>query len=292
VRAPAAGDHVTDGPARVTPGRAPLPTTLDALPGIDAAYEEALDGVLAELGLDPPVAVRAALQVHARALLAWNAAINLTAIREPAEVAILHVADSLSALPALASGSPPRPALLDIGSGSGFPGLAVGVGLPAGRLALVDSVAKKARFLSAAASLVIESMGSAGAPAPDVEIHAERVEDLAGEPGHREAYDVVTVRAVGTLAEVAELGLPLLRPGGSLVAWKRERRDAAGGLANELRDAGRIIREAGGGRPVVIAPPSAMLETHRLVVVRKVRTTPAWLPRPPAARRSSRRPGA
>ena len=84
-------------------------------------------------------------------------------------------------------------------------------------------------------------------------------------PMQRAAWDVVTARAVGSLAEVLELALPLTREGGLVVAWKRE--EERGGLRAELREAGSIIRAAGGGRPeveVVEAPmPGRSSARHR-----------------------------
>ena len=126
-----------------------------------------------------------------------------------------------------------------------------------------------------------------GAPGPDISALPERAEDLADEPDHRDAWDFVLARAVGSLAEVVELGLPLLAIGGHLVAWKA---DANGTLAAELAAAGRVLNAAGGSRPrVERADPTGNLgfTDHRLVAVRKVRPTPGRFPRPPAERRRS-----
>ena len=73
---------------------------------------------------------------------------------------------------------------------------------------------------------------------------------MAEEQDGRDAWDIVTTRAVGSLAEVLELSLPLTRVGGTVVAWKRE--EEGGGLRTELQRAGSIIRAAGGGRPRVL----------------------------------------
>ena len=62
-----------------------------------------LDAGLGAAGITLPDGAREAIDAHARFLLAWTEAINLTAIREPAEVARLHVLDSLAAVPCLAS---------------------------------------------------------------------------------------------------------------------------------------------------------------------------------------------
>jgi 16S rRNA (guanine527-N7)-methyltransferase len=202
-------------------------------------------------------------------------------------VAVRHVCDSLSAVPLLAARLPLIGGLLDLGSGAGYPGLPLAAALRPARVALLDSVAKKARFLSVASAAVREVLAHADGPALDIDAVRERAEDLAEEPDQREAWDIVTARAVGSLAEVAELGLPLVRHGGLLVAWKRD--DAEGGLGAELRAAGRVVHLAGGGRPEVVPVASPDLRGHRLVVIRKERPSAPDLPRPPSLRRRNAR---
>lgn len=207
-----------------------------------------------------------------RLLLAWNAAINLTAISEPAAIARLHVADSLTALDVLRAG--PHATLLDLGSGGGFPGLPLAAALPGTRALLVDSIARKVAFLDAARRAI--------GLADRVDALATRAEALRpARPGS--GWDAVTVRAVGTLAELVELALPLLAHGGRLIAWKR------GDLADEVAAAGRAADSLGGAAPKVLQVPAELgLVGHVLVVVHKERPTPAGYPRDPAARK--RRP--
>jgi 16S rRNA (guanine527-N7)-methyltransferase len=253
-------------------------------------FDAALDAGLTESGLlETPAAsqrARRSYEAHARLLRAWNAAINLTAIRDEAGMARRHVVDSLSAVPHMLPLVRPGSALLDIGSGGGYPGLPLAAALPLGRVGLLDSVGKKARFLGAAGGAVSAILAEDAAPdepAPKIEAIAERAEDLAEEPDHRGAWDIVTARAVGPLAEVVELGMPLVREGGFVVAWKRE--DERAGLRAELRDAGSIIRATGGGRPEVVHIDTPSLPDHRLVIVSKLRPTPASYPRPAGVRR-------
>jgi len=160
--------------------------------------------------------VRDVLDGHVRLLLAWTTAINLTAIRDPAGVARLHVLDSLVAVSLLA----PRGAtgILDLGSGGGFPGLPLAAVLAPARTLLVDSIAKKVVFLRT----VVEATGLEGRVAAE----AVRAEALARDPRDRERWPVVTARAVTSLAELVEIGLPLVAPGGVLVAWKRSPMEA------------------------------------------------------------------
>lgn len=220
-----------------------------------------------------------------RLLLAWNRAINLTAIVEPRAIAILHVADSLAALPAIArgieatagSGDVPSASarIVDLGSGAGFPGLPLAAALPATHVTLLDSVAKKTRFLAAA----IEAAGLSGR----ARARSSRAEELAREPEERGAAAVVTARAVGPLEDLVELAMPLLAPGGALVAWKR------GAIDDELAAASRAAHVLGASDPDV-APVEGIeeLRGHLLVTVRKTRPTPPGYPRDPVVRR--RRP--
>jgi 16S rRNA (guanine527-N7)-methyltransferase len=257
------------------------------------AFDAALDAGLRELGLEGDEAdsdvARQSYERHARLLRAWGAAINLTAIREPDQIAWRHVCDSLSAVPLLRRRLPSGASLLDLGSGGGYPGLPLAAALPLGRVGLLDSTAKKARFL-AVAGAEVERTVRAGRPTTEeglrIEAIGERAEDLAEEEDERATWDVVTARAVGSLAEVVELGLPLVRVGGFVLAWKRE--GERGGLSAELRGAGSIIRACGGGRPDVEVIDVEVLSGHRLVIVPKLRDTPATYPRPVAIRRGQR----
>ncbi len=230
-----------------------------------------LDAGLAELGVVLTPLQRRAIDDHIRLLLAWTGAINLTAIREPAAIAQRHVLDALAAVPLLrTSGQTGR--LLDLGSGAGFPGLPLAVALGIEAL-LVDSVAKKVRFLDTA----IEALGL-----PGIRAAAARAESLATDPPHRAAWPVVTARAVASLADLVELAFPLLEVGGRLVAWKR------GDVELEVDAARRAVAELGGGSIETRPAGLRALPDHRLVVARKTGPTRDGWPRDPAARR--RRP--
>ena len=118
-------------------------------------------------------------------LLEWNERIALTAIREPGPLRVRHFLDALSC--AAATGPLDGQSLIDIGSGAGFPGLPLKILYPDLRLTLVDSVAKKARFLE----LVAAELGLR-----EVTVIAKRAEVLGQDPIHREQYDWATARAV------------------------------------------------------------------------------------------------
>jgi 16S rRNA (guanine527-N7)-methyltransferase len=265
----------------------PLPESADELPALPAEFWRVVDAGLDAMALPVDEAARGAIDVHVRLLVAWNAAINLTALRDPEQIARNHVLDSLLAVPVLAARNPRS--VLDLGSGGGFPGLPLAAAMPVERVGLVDSIGKKARFLAVAAQAVRAAIDEPDAPAPHIDAIAERAEDLAQEADHREAWDLVVARAVGTVAEVAELGLPLTAIGGNVAMWKRDVGD--GSLQAEMADAARVVQAAGGGpsRMVALAPASKIgLVGHCLVVVTKVRPTPDRYPRPASERRRTR----
>jgi 16S rRNA (guanine527-N7)-methyltransferase len=212
--------------------------------GLDAGQVAALGRALDLLGVDPgaPSAVRGA------------------------EAVDVHVADSLSAL-ALAPVTQAR-AVADLGSGSGFPGLALAVALPQASVALVESAARKCEFL-------VRLCSAAG-------VHNARVVHVRAEqwPQGLSAHDLVTARALAPLGVVCEYAAPLLALGGTLVAWKGavsqpESRGAALAAAELGLDAGEVVR----------SEPYAGSVAHRLHVYRKVARTPAQYPRRPGMAR-------
>jgi 16S rRNA (guanine527-N7)-methyltransferase len=230
--------------------------------------------------------MRAGLDAQVRLLRAWNAAINLTALRSDEAIARGHVLDSLLAVPYLRTLVDSAPTILDLGSGAGYPGIPVALALPARRLMLVDSIRKKAAFLEVVARATGDALRAAGATPPELIAVAERAEDLADEPDQREAWDLVLARAVGSVAEVAELGLPLIRRGGHLAVWKRDAGD--GSLEREVGNAGRLVAALGGANARIVPLAAAVrlgLAGHCLVVVAKRRQTPDCYPRSAGERR-------
>jgi 16S rRNA (guanine527-N7)-methyltransferase len=265
------------------------------LPPLDPDARSVLDAGLAAMSLDLTPEVLAAIDAQMRLLSAWGQHVNLTAIREPTEVARLHVLDSLTAVAPIRARIGTVRSLVDIGSGGGYPGIPLGLALDAGRISLVESVGRKARFLETVAA----ALGARPDGVDVIEVLPIRAEALAA-GDRRGSWDVAAVRAVGTVAECAELGLPLVRIGGLLVCWKRERPagddptaadDSGPGatLAREVDAARPIIGQLGGARPEVLPTSLPDTPSHRLVLVRKERATPARFPRSPASRGPARR---
>jgi 16S rRNA (guanine527-N7)-methyltransferase len=252
--------------------REPLPTRVQDTPALPAAYGHALEAGLQALSLQLTPDARSAIDGHARLLLAWTAAINLTAIREPAAVALGHVVDSLTALAVFRERGVDRS--IDLGSGGGYPGIPLAAAMPSARTLLLEPIAKKAGFLSVVAA--------ATGLADTVEAAPVRAEALAGDARHRGRWPAVTARAVASLADLVELSFPLLAPGGILVAWKR------GEIGPELAAAERAIAALGGGSLEVRPVDVPGLEGHRLVVATARGGTATAYPRDPATRK--RRP--
>jgi 16S rRNA (guanine527-N7)-methyltransferase len=133
-------------------------------------------------------------------LLRWQEHTNLIAASTMPEIWTRHIADSLQLL-ALA---PEAKVWVDLGSGAGFPGLAVACALAdtsGAQVHLVESKAKKCTFLREAAE-------ASGAP---VVVHCQRIEDFAAKPV--ESVDVVTARALKPMTELLALAYPLLKTG-------------------------------------------------------------------------------
>jgi len=251
------------------PAREPLPTRVEEVPDLPLAAVHALDAGLAALGVELTAEARRAIDGHARLLLAWTSAINLTAIRDPQAVATAHIVDSLTALPFLAARGIDR--FLDLGSGGGYPGLPLAAALPAARALLVEPTAKKVRFL--------ETVIAATGMEATVEASAIRAEALAADPRHRGQWPAVTARAVAALPELVELAFPLLAPGGFLVAWKR------GDLADEVAATQRALQALGGGSMEGVPVEVPGLVGHVLVVVTRHGHVPSAYPREQSARR-------
>jgi 16S rRNA (guanine527-N7)-methyltransferase len=189
---------------------------------------------------------------------------SVSSITEPGRAWQVHVDDSLTGLE-VASLREAR-TIADIGSGAGFPGLVIAAALPDARVSLIESVGRKCEFMRRA----IEAAGISNA-----EIVNARSEELAAGPG-REAFDAVTVRAVGRLSTLAELASPLLREGGTLVAWKG-RRDSE--EEAELERAAESLAMSPGA--VMRVGPYAGSRHRHLHVLRKTAATPSDLPRRP-----------
>lgn len=142
-------------------------------------------------------------------LLERNRLHNLTAIRTPEAMAVHHFADSLAPLRMLGWFTDVRRAA-DIGSGAGFPVVPLAICMPQCEWVAIESIGKKAKFLSD----VVKQLGLS-----NLRVVAERAEVLA-RGTERGRFEAVTARAVGGFASLCEIGVPMLARGGRLVLFK------------------------------------------------------------------------
>ncbi|MBU6251080.1 MAG: 16S rRNA (guanine(527)-N(7))-methyltransferase RsmG [Cyanobacteria bacterium REEB417] len=144
-------------------------------------------------------------------LRSWNARLNLTRLVEGDDFWIAQVFDSLWPLVSLLKAAPPVH-MIDVGTGGGFPGLALAIALPQARLTLVDSVQRKIE--------AVRAMATTLGLAQRMEFCGERAEKLGQDPAWRQRFDWAMARAVAPAPVVAEYLVPLLRPGGRALLYR------------------------------------------------------------------------
>jgi len=202
-----------------------------------------LEQGLVALGL--PVESAPRLLDYLALLQRWNGTYNLTAIRDPREMLVKHLFDSLAMHPYVGASADLR-TLADLGTGPGLPGIPLAIVKPELQVTLVESNGKKARFLREA----VRSLGLANARV--LESRAEQV----NEPG---MFDAITARALDRLAGIIAVGGHLLKPGGRLLAMKAARIDEE---AAELPAGWRVLAV----HPLVV--PGLDAPRHLVVVAR------------------------
>ncbi len=199
----------------------------------------------------------------------WSRKARLTAVANPPSAARVHVADSLLCLRA---GIPHLATVVDVGSGAGLPGIPLKIARPDLAVTLVEPSQRRAAFLEmACADLGLE-----------VEVVARPAEEVGRDPRYREAFQVAVARAVAPMRALAELVLPLIRPGGKAVLLKGP---AAGEEVERARTALSVL---GGGTPALVPASIPGSPERVVVVVPKVAPTPSRYPRRPGVPR--RRP--
>jgi 16S rRNA (guanine527-N7)-methyltransferase len=218
-----------------------------------------LHEVCAALGLD----VAAEQKLAALLELLANDPDAPTSVTAPSEAVDIHIADSLSVLSILADRPPPA-AIVDIGSGAGFPGLPLAVVFGESQVDLVESTSRKSRFIDRAAAL-LELDRARAVPV--------RAEDWARADGAGR-YELAVVRAVAPLSTLLEYASPLLREGGLLIAWKGARDFTEEEHATIAAPAlGMVLRE------VHRVTPFPDAHNRHLHVFEKTGSTPAGIPR-------------
>lgn len=196
-------------------------------------------------------------------LVEKNKVMNLTAITEYDEVLKKHFVDSLSLIKAFDVRK--RVSLIDVGTGAGFPGLALKIAFPDLEVTLLDSLKKRLVFLDE----VITCLQLTGVKT----VHG-RAEDAAKNETFREKYDVCVSRAVANLSTLSELCIPFVKIGGCFISYKSEK------VAEELNTAAKAIALLGGKveKQEEFNLPSSDIYRN-LFVIRKYKNTPVKFPR-------------
>lgn len=196
-------------------------------------------------------------------LAEWNEVMNLTAITEYDDVMKKHFVDSVSLIKAYDVSK--ESTVIDVGTGAGFPGLALKIAFPELKITLLDSLNKRIQFLNE----VIEQLGLSG-----VETVHGRAEDFAKPGKLRESFDLCVSRAVANLSTLSEYCLPFVKVGGQFISYKSEK------VTEEAAAAGNAIKLLGGsinGQIEFKLPDSDIY--RNLFIIDKVKETPKKFPR-------------
>jgi len=222
--------------------------------------EQLLESGLSELGVEYDARVLERYRIYFENLEETNKVMNLTAISGEEDVARLHFLDCAAVLK-MAEFKGKR--VIDVGTGAGFPGLAMKAAEPDMELVLLDSLDKRINFLKdSCARMGIDDVTC---------IHA-RAEEIP--EGYRESFDFAVSRAVARLNLLCELCLPYVKKGGLFLAMKS--RDHA----DELKEAGRAIALLGGtveAEKEYCIPGTDVV--HSVICIRKIADTPPKYPR-------------
>ena len=197
-------------------------------------------------------------------LVEQNKTMNLTAITDPDGIAVKHFADSISVL--TAADIPQGARILDVGTGAGFPGLPLLIMRPDIDLTMIDSTAKKLKYVE-------NTVNELGLIATTLHTRAE---EAGQSKEYREKFDFVCSRAVAALNVLCEYCLPFVKQGGLFIAMK-------GAKAQEEIDTAKAAIKTLGGK--IIAEKSFSLSDggeRTLVVIKKISQIPPKYPRPSA----------
>ena len=226
--------------------------------------KETFEQLLTSISIQPQEDDYLLFSRYCTLLQEWNQKMNLTAITDDEGIAIKHFVDSL--LPLMLWPLPRNARLIDVGSGAGFPSVPIKLIRRDLYLTLLDSQEKRLVFLRHLCSkLGIDA----------VTLHL-RAEAAGRSSAHREKYDIATSRAVASLPLLVEYSLPLLTPGGLMLALKGSNGQ------EEAISATTAIALCGGKLEKVLSYRLPTGDPRTLVVIKKISQTPTKYPRPSA----------
>ena len=196
-------------------------------------------------------------------LLEWNEKINLTAITEEDDIILKHFVDSLTISKYIEQGK----AVVDVGTGAGFPGIPLKIERKDLKITLVDSLNKRIKFLDD----VIEKL-----KLENIETLHFRAEEFGQNKKYRESFDIATSRAVANLSTLVEYLLPLVKVGGKCICMK------GSDIKDELENSKNAIQILGGEIEKVeeFTLPESDIK-RAIITIKKVKSTPNKYPRKP-----------
>lgn len=198
-------------------------------------------------------------------LMETNKVMNLTAITDPTEVAIKHMADSVSCYDRAYFKEDAT--VLDLGTGAGFPGVPLAILRPDLQITFFDSLQKRLTFLEQVVTAL---------RLPNCSFLHGRAEEMAHQPAYREAFDIVTSRAVARLPVLSEWALPYVKEGGYFISLKGAQYQAeCDESKNALAILGGTLKEV---RPVALP---GLDDTRAVIYIEKVKPSPKKYPRKP-----------
>lgn len=201
---------------------------------------------------------------YGKLLIEWNEKINLTAITDPEGVTVKHFLDSLTIFSYI--DFPEGSKVIDVGTGAGFPGLAMLIARPDLDMTLLDSTKKRLTVIED----ILDNLGL------KAKIVHSRAEDAGKDKDFRERFDFSTARAVTNLRDLAEYCLPFVKVGGSFVPMKSAKTE------EEIAEGKKAIHVLGG--QIVKVDSFELLDCgeRTIINVKKISPTPAKYPRPSA----------
>lgn len=221
-----------------------------------------IKAALAEAGIEADDSVCGKLAVYMTGVLERNERINLTAITDEEQFVCQHIVDSTAMI--RVPGYEEALSVCDVGTGAGFPGIVLAALSPDKEITLIDSLAKRLNVIE-------ELAGEAGVE--NIRLIHSRAEDAGHIEGVREAFDIVTARAVAALPVLAELCVPLVRKGGSFIAFK-----AGTDIDKEVKESKHAANILGVSS-TTIQDAGVPGMNHVFVVMKKTGKTPAKYPR-------------
>jgi 16S rRNA (guanine527-N7)-methyltransferase len=202
-------------------------------------------------------------ELYMENILRNNEKINVTSIKDRKSFISKHYIDSVSIINENEFLQAKN--IIDIGTGGGFPGVPLAILFPDKKFTLVDSVAKKINVIK-------DSIKDF--PGDNIDLVIGRAETIGRMPAHRQVYDLCVSRAVAPLEYLLEFAIPLVKPGGSFIAYK-------GPVGrNEIKNSEFILRKMGASlNRIEEVQPFLDGGDHILMVFSKDKSTPEEYPR-------------